>query len=129
MIKNNLYPLFIVNIMVLFSLNIININSLKAENDNFDMQKCLKKLVTDDIDIEEAEIWCDYKMDCFKEAQIQGLPKDFIKTVCDCTINDYIKNYNIQEFQLLTTQAKTNPDIKAQLQEVGEICFENILYE
>jgi hypothetical protein len=129
MIKIKLYRLFIVNIIFLLSFNVININSLKAENDDFDMQKCMKKLVKDDINTEEAKIWCNYQVECLEESQAEGLPKEAAKSVCDCTINDYMKKYNIQEFQRLTTQAKTNPDIKAQLREVGEICFENLLYE
>lgn len=127
--NNKFYSLSLISIVFLSFSSVININSVKAQEINFDQKKCIQSFVKQGLNSEQAKIWCNYKLDCLKRSQKEGLPKDAAESVCNCTINEFKKRYNLQQFQNLTRQAETNQSIAEKLREVGETCFDNILYE
>lgn len=127
--KSKFYYLSLVSIVFLAFSSVINVNTIQAQEVNFDQKKCIQSLVKQGLNTEQAKIWCNYKLDCLKRSQKEGLPKDAAESVCDCTINEFRKRYNPQQFQNLINQSKTNQSIAEKLREVGETCFDNILYE
>lgn len=127
--KNKLDYFSLVSIFLLTFASFLNLKSVNAQKVVFDEKKCLQGFVTQGLTADKAKIWCNYKQDCLKESQKEGLPVDTAQSVCECTINEYKKRYSIQQFQNLTQQIKTNPAVEEKLREVGETCLDNILFE
>jgi hypothetical protein len=71
----------------------------------------------------------DYQKDCLKRVRQQGLADDVGLDICKCTMTQFRSQYNIQQFRNLVQKAKADKTIARKLSEVGEACFEKVLYE
>ncbi len=100
----------------------------QTEDNKFNKQKCVSELVTKGLKEKEATGWCEYQQECLTQAQGEGLPLEVAESLCDCTLGEFRNHYTLTKFQELNQQAKNNPDINQQLTEVGEVCFEDILF-
>ena len=69
-----------------------------------------------------------YLKNCMQRTLAEGLPQEQAQSLCDCTINRFQSQFTIDEFKTLTEAAKDKPEAAAALSEVGESCFEEILY-
>lgn len=95
----------------------------------FNQQQCIDGLVKEGLKPNQASIWCNSTQECLKESQKQGLPPETAKTVCNCTMKEYRKRYTAEKFKEVVKQSQTNSKIAKELREVGESCFETILFE
>ena len=95
----------------------------------FNHQQCIQELVKEGLKTDQASVWCNYKQECLVRSLKEGLPPEAAKSVCDCSIKEFRKRYPTDKFKELTKQADTNPKIAKELREVGETCFESILFE
>lgn len=128
MLKNNyLLPFISLTFISFFS---VNFSALQAQtiSSNFNQPQCVNRLVKEGVAKNQAEIWCSYEAECLVRSQKEGLPLDSAKNVCDCSIKEFRKRYTADKFKQLNEQAKTNQEIANQLREVGETCFENLLF-
>lgn len=71
----------------------------------------------------------DYKKECLQRSATEGLPPQDAQKLCNCTINRFRDRYSIQEFRALIQKSKNNKTAAETLSQVGESCFEEILYE
>lgn len=76
-----------------------------------------------------AEYVREYMEDCAKASIAEGLPEEDAKTLCTCTLNQFQKQYTLDEFKKLTEASKTDRTAADALVTVGESCLEEILYE
>jgi len=105
-------------------------NKVEAQNTNqFNRQQCIQNLVKDGLKSDDASVWCNYNQQCLVRSQKEGLAFDSAKTVCDCTIKAFRKKYSTEKFREITRKSETDKKIANQLREVGEACFEEILFE
>ena len=70
-----------------------------------------------------------YNQECVKTSIEEGLAEAEAKTLCDCTIKEFEQQYSLEEFQQLTNASATEESAQTALIEVGQFCFEQILYE
>ncbi len=70
-----------------------------------------------------------YHRDCMARVQKQGLKADIAKDVCNCTMGRFKTQYNLQQFNAIVQKSKTDKAAARQLANVGEACFEKVLYE
>lgn len=70
-----------------------------------------------------------YLQDCIQTSMGEGLAEAEAKTLCDCTLNKFQQKYSLQEFKQLTATSETDDTAANALIEVGELCFETILFE
>jgi hypothetical protein len=127
--KRQSWFLLLASTLVVSVVSVNRDNSVMAQQTGFDSQKCIQGFVKQGLSNESARIWCNYKQECLKQSQKEGLPAAASETVCNCVINDFRKRYNPVEFKKLTEQAQTNRSVAQKLREVGEACFEEVLYE
>ena len=71
----------------------------------------------------------EYTTECMQTSIGEGLAEAEAETLCDCTIDKFQNKYKLEEFKQLTIDSANNDQAKATLVEVGQICFEQILYE
>lgn len=130
MFKNS-FPLVIINIFAfsLASLLLSTDVSAQSQKSQFNQQQCIQNLVKDGLKPTQASVWCNYHKQCIIESQQEGLSLDSAKSVCQCTISEFRNKYTTDKFKELTQQANTNKKVARELREVGEMCFEKILYE
>lgn len=95
----------------------------------FNQQQCIDGLVKEGLKPNQASIWCNSTQECLQESQKQGLTPETAKTVCNCTMKEYRKRYTAEKFKEVVKQSQTNSKIAKELREVGESCFETILFE
>lgn len=76
-----------------------------------------------------AEFVQDYNQECIQTSIEEGLAEIEAKRLCDCTINEFEQQYNLAEFKKLTVASTTDKEAETALVEVGQFCFEQILYE
>ena len=76
-----------------------------------------------------AEFVQDYQQECIQTSMEQGLIEIEAKRLCDCTIKEFEQQYNLVEFKQLTAASTTDKEAEIALVEVGQFCFEQILYE
>ena len=70
-----------------------------------------------------------YNQECIKTSIEEGLAEPEAKQLCGCTINEFQQQYDLEEFQQLTNASATDESAQTALIEVGQFCFEQILYE
>ena len=70
-----------------------------------------------------------YNQECTQTSMAEGLDSMAAKNLCDCTISKFQQKYTQAEFVKLTTSAATDKQAENALVEVGQICFEQTLYE
>ncbi|NCO75001.1 MAG: hypothetical protein GW795_08365 [Cyanobacteria bacterium] len=95
----------------------------------FNSQQCIQGLTKEGLKPQQASVWCNYKQECLVRSQKEGLPAEAAKSVCDCSIKEFRKRYSTEKFKELTRQINSNAKVASQLREVGESCFEDILFE
>lgn len=76
-----------------------------------------------------AEFVQDYNQECIQTSMAEGLAEIEAKRLCDCTINEFERQYDVAEFRNLTAASTTDKEAETALIEVGQFCFEQILYE
>jgi hypothetical protein len=76
-----------------------------------------------------AEFVQSYNQECMQTSMQEGLDKAEAKRLCDCTINEFERQYSLTEFKRLTAASRTDKASETTLIEVGQFCFEQILYE
>jgi hypothetical protein len=70
-----------------------------------------------------------YRQECLQRASREGLPPETANELCNCTISRFRNRYTIQQFRTLVQKSKTEKAAAQTLAEVGEACFEEVLYE
>ena len=70
-----------------------------------------------------------YSTECMQTSIQEGLEETEAARLCECTINKFQSQYKLEEFKQLTIDSLNNEDAEATLVEVGQVCFEQILYE
>ena len=70
-----------------------------------------------------------YKQECLQRVRTQGLTQEVALDVCNCTIKKFQSTYSLAQFQALVKKSKTDTAAARRLAEVGETCFESVLYE
>ncbi|NES86786.1 MAG: hypothetical protein F6K10_38590 [Moorea sp. SIO2B7] len=136
--KKKFYQISLVSAFV-FTLSSVSYSGLVAEarqvNQNTSSEfspenykkACVESYVADGLEKKEAQIWCDYKTECREHAK--NLPEEDAEMLCTCTINEFQARYTTEEFKKITQEAKKDEEAEEKLIEVGEACFEKILYE
>ena len=76
-----------------------------------------------------AEFVQNYNQECIQTSISEGLAETEAKRLCDCTINEFERQYTVDEFKQLTAASTTDAVSQNTLIEVGQFCFEQILYE
>ena len=76
-----------------------------------------------------AEFIEDYDRECIETSMSEGLAQTDAQNLCDCTIEEFQRQYSMEEFQQLTLASATDEEAETALVEVGQFCFEQILYE
>ena len=71
----------------------------------------------------------DYRQQCLRRIAREGLRGEVAQAICNCVINKFRSRYSLTQFRDLIQKAKTNKTSARTLSEVGEACFEEILYE
>ncbi|ELS02773.1 hypothetical protein Xen7305DRAFT_00024910 [Xenococcus sp. PCC 7305] len=70
-----------------------------------------------------------YHQECKATAIAEGLPDIEAETLCNCTLREFQQKYTIDEFKDLNKRSETDTAASDALIEVGELCFEEILFE
>jgi len=70
-----------------------------------------------------------YHQECTQTSMAEGLDSIAAKKLCDCTINKFQQKYTQVEFVQLTTASANEKQAENALVEVGQICFEQTLFE
>ena len=129
MVKNSLY--FVIFSILALSATSWNNKEVLAQSiaSSSESEKCIQGLVKEGLKSTEASVWCNYEQECLVQSQEQGLPMETAKTVCQCSISEFKSKYNTDKFKELTQQVDSNKNVAKELREVGEMCFEKILFE
>jgi len=69
-----------------------------------------------------------YNQECMQTSMEEGLEEVEAKRLCNCTIKEFQQQYSLTEFKQLTAASATDKASEATLIEVGQSCFEQILY-
>jgi len=70
-----------------------------------------------------------YAQECMQTSMGEGLVEAEAKQLCNCTIDKFQSKYSLGEFKQLTAASVSDKKAEATLVEVGQICFEEILYD
>ena len=70
-----------------------------------------------------------YLQECQDTAIAEGLPDIEAKSLCSCTLKEFQQKYTLDEFKDLNKRSETDAAASDALIEVGEFCFEEILFE
>ncbi len=71
----------------------------------------------------------DYLQECIQTSMTEGLVEEDAQTLCNCTINKFQQQYSLKEFKQLAATSQTDENAANTLIEVGELCFEGILFQ
>jgi hypothetical protein len=71
----------------------------------------------------------DYSNECLQTSMAEGLEEPEAKQLCQCTLDEFQKQYSLQEFKQLTAASATDKAAENSLIQVGQLCFESLLYE
>ena len=69
-----------------------------------------------------------FNQECMDTSLGEGLEEAEARRLCDCSIDEFERQYSLEEFQQLTAAAATDKASETALIEVGQFCFEQILY-
>ena len=130
MFKNSLSSA-VITITVLSSLSLLMTTETFAQSKKslLNKQQCIQSLVKQGLKSTQASVWCNYQEECLVQSQKEGLPLESSQTVCKCTISEFRNKYSTEKFKELTQQVNSNKKVARELREVGEMCFEKILFE
>ena len=70
-----------------------------------------------------------YLQECKDIAITEGLPDTEAEILCNCTLREFQQKYTLDEFKDLNKRSETDSTASDALIEVGELCFEEILFE
>lgn len=70
-----------------------------------------------------------YLQECKVTAMTEGLPDSEAEILCNCTLREFQQKYTLDEFKDLNKRSETDSTASDALVEVGEFCFEEILFE
>ena len=101
----------------------------QAKKSLLDQKLCVESLVKEGLKSNQASVWCNYQEECLVQSQEEGLPLESAQTVCECTISEFRNKYTTERFKELTQQVNTDRKVAREMREVGEMCFEKILFE
>ena len=76
-----------------------------------------------------AEFVRDYSNECVQTSMAEGLEEIEANNLCECTIQEFQQQYTLEEFKALTAASATDETAENTLLEVGQLCFESMLYE
>jgi hypothetical protein len=76
-----------------------------------------------------AKFVADYIKDCHKSVLDRDIPAEEADTLCKCTLDKFQSQYSVTEFQTLVRNSEKDKKAASKLTEVGNTCFEQILYE
>jgi hypothetical protein len=76
-----------------------------------------------------AQFVRDYSNECLQTSMAEGLEELEARQLCQCTLDEFQKQYSLQEFKKLTAASATDKTAENSLIEVGQLCFESLLYE
>ena len=76
-----------------------------------------------------AEFVQNYDRECIQTSMSEGLAQTDAQSLCDCTMEEFQRQYSMEEFEQLTLASATDEEAQTALVEVGQFCFEQILYE
>ena len=81
-------------------------------------------------DIYPAEFAQQYRQECMTASTAEGLTEPDAEELCECTLSKFQQEYSLEAFKELNAKAKEDHQESANaLVEVGQFCFESILYE
>ena len=125
------FPLAAINLTVLSVVSASMTTDVLAQSQKsgFNQQQCIQNLVKEGLKSTQASVWCNYQQECLSESQKEGLPLESANSVCQCTISEFRNKYTTETFKELTQQVNSNKKVARELREVGEMCFEKILFE
>lgn len=81
------------------------------------------------IDPYPTEYAAQYLQDCLATSRAEGLAEPEAKKLCSCTLAEFQEQYSLEEFKDLNARAETEETAANDLVEVGQFCFESLLYE
>ena len=70
-----------------------------------------------------------YRKQCLQRVRREGLRGEVGNELCNCVISQFRGRYSITEFQQLVQQARQDKAAARKLSQVGESCFDSVLYE
>lgn len=70
-----------------------------------------------------------YHKECLQRVTQQGLRGQVAQDICNCVITKFRSRYSLVQFRDLIQKSKTNKAAARTLSDVGEACFEEVLYE
>lgn len=70
-----------------------------------------------------------YAQECMQTSMAEGLAEVEAKQLCNCTLDKFQSQYSLDEFKELTANSVSDKKAEATLIEVGQVCFEQMLYE
>ena len=70
-----------------------------------------------------------YLQECKATAMTEGLTDIDAEILCKCTLKEFQQKYTLDEFKDLNKRSETDTTASDALIEVGEFCFEEILFE
>ena len=120
-----------INMALAISTSLVSEGEILAQNKKptWNREKCVENLVKQGLKNDEANVWCNYQEECLVESQKEGLAFESAKTVCECTISQFRSKYSTTKFKELTDKVDTDKKVAKEFREVGEKCFEKILFE
>ena len=70
-----------------------------------------------------------YAQECVQTSIAEGLAQEEAQKLCQCTLSKFQNQYSLEEFQQLTNASIQDEQAEMALVEVGQVCFEEMLYE
>ena len=70
-----------------------------------------------------------YLQDCIATAKTEGLAEPEAQKLCGCTLTEFQQQYSLTAFKELNAKAETDETAANALIDVGQFCFESLLYE
>jgi hypothetical protein len=89
----------------------------------------LRREIPQQVAQNSASAFESYRKECLQRVTRQGLRGQVAQDICNCAINKFRSRYSIAQFQNLIQKSKTNKTAARTLSDVGEACFEEVLYQ
>jgi hypothetical protein len=89
----------------------------------------LKRAIHQQVAQSSANTFDNYRKECLQRVTRQGLRGQVAQDICNCVITKFRSRYSIAQFRDLIQKSKTNKAAARTLSDVGEACFEEVLYE
>ena len=70
-----------------------------------------------------------YKKECLQQVSKRGLTAPDGEKLCNCALSKFRTKYDVNQFKAILEKAKNDKKVQANLNAVGEACFDEILYE